>query len=427
VNAGGTEGTRGVFVATQSDIASAIIFAINNDLNLSGVTADALGLNGITVNGAQAIKCQFTKDIRVGQPTNRFCTSRCSRCCDRRIGIVTFARLDLDLALIQLDPGLQYGGIIKGIGRITGVHDVTQDTGDTVALSCRGRSSPTATHGHLVAFNVDGVITYRSGFTIDHGDGPPPWQMMTRFFTNAFAVQAVAPDIKFSRQGDSGTAIVTAPVPATDGSKTTTVAGILFASSNAVSLGTPIQMILDAVSGWRTPNHATVATADSMTDFKTVPSTPGGNPFPTALARVAHRDLTPMGTESARLAQVQREIGATPEGQRYGPLIMRHLDEAQNLVNTNRKMATVWHRNGGPAIADALLRMVEVPGQRIPPVINGTPLADCLQQIASALARYGSDALAADIKAYGPALAQLAHLTYPELLTALGAPAAIPA
>jgi len=44
---------------------------------------------------------------------------------------------------------------------------------------------------------------------------------------------------------------------------------------------------------------------------------------------------------------------------------------------------------------------------------------DCLQQIASALARYGSDALAADIKTHGAALTQLAHLSYPELLKTL--------
>jgi hypothetical protein len=106
---------------------------------------------------------------------------------------------------------------------------------------------------------------------------------------------------------------------------------------------------------------------------------------------------------------------------------MRHLNEAQTLVNTNRKMATVWQRNGGLAIANGLVRTLEIPGQRIPSMINGTPLADCLQQIASALARYGSDALAADIKAHGPALIELAHLSYPELLTALGAPATVPA
>jgi hypothetical protein len=417
VNAGGVEATRGIFLATQSDIASAILFAINNDLNLSGVTAEPLGLDGITVKGAQSIKCQFTQDIRVGQPKNRFCTSSCSRCCDRRIGIVTFARLDLELGLIQLDAGLQYGGIIKNLGRIIGTHDVTQDTSNTVRLSCRGRSSPTPTAGNLVAFNVNGVITYTKGFTIDRG-GTPQWQMMTRYFTNAFAVTSTVAATPFSRQGDSGTAIVTEPVTAADGSKTTTVAGLLFASAGQTSLGTPIGMILDAVSAWRIPNTATLVTADSMTDFKTVPSA-SGDPASKVLARVAHRDLTPLGTESARLAQVQREISATPGGQRFGPLIMRHLDEAQTLVNTNRKMATVWHRNGGPAITDALLRMLEIPGQRIPAVINGTPLENCLQQIASALARYGSDALAADIKTYGAALIPLAHLTYPELLTAL--------
>jgi hypothetical protein len=416
VNAGGTEPTRGVFIATSLNLPADVVNAING-MQIDGVSADHPTTNTVTVNGAQTILCKVTSDARVGQSTNRFCTSSCSRCCDRRIGVVQFARLDLDVALIQLDAGLQYQAQVKGItARIIGVHDVAQDTRNDVALTLRGRSSTDRTYGFLVAFNTNGVVRPVPGVG---NIGDPPTAELDRWYTNAFSIRPKVAQTLFSQPGDSGAAVLTEPVAAADGSNTTMVAGILFAGSTTLSLATPIQPILDAVTAWRGEQTATIATADSMAEIDVVAGSPSPNALSPALSRVAHRELTPLGTESARLAQVQREISATPGGQRYGPLIMRHLDEAQTLVNTNRKMATVWHRNGGPAITDALLRTLEIPGQRIPAVINGTPLEDCLQQIASALARYGSDALAADIKAYGSALIQLAHLTYPELVQTL--------
>jgi hypothetical protein len=414
-NLGGNEPTHGTCVAAKagdsaSTVAGALADAITK-LQVPGVTADATGAT-VTIHGpVQTIDCQPMSDVRVGHPDNSFCSSWCSRCCDDRIGLLAFLRPELDCALVQLDSQQKYRAQVKDIGFITGRHDIVRTDGsfdpNGTPFWKRGRTTH-VTKGTLLGANMSGKMAG----VADESDGssPPKWRLFNNYYTGAFAVKGDT--AVFAGPGDSGAAIVTPPVPGVDGS--TTVAGLLFAGSGQTGYGIPIGSIIDAISAWQ--NHASVAleTATQMDQDVTAPG-----PAPAVLARVAHRDLTPMGTESVRLNQAQSEIGATSGGRRYGSLIMRHVDEAQNLVNTNRKMATVWHRSGGPAIADGLLRMLEIPGQRIPAVINGAPLVDCLQQIASALARYGSDALAADIKTHGAALTQLAHLSYPELLKTL--------
>jgi hypothetical protein len=428
VNTGGTAPTRGLFVtstdstdAMAGELATAVL-----GLHIDGVEAEPSTATTVEFKGIQEMECQFTSDRRVGQPDNKFCTSWCSYCCDRSIGEVKWVSLQYDVALIQLHQGVQYLAEVANIGPIVGVRDVTQDAPGTKYL-LRGRSSPTVNSGTLLAFNVNGVIKYSTGFATE-SNPPAPGILLQRYYTNAFKVVG-AP---FARDGDSGSAIVTAPPGPPTGNDPTSVVGLLFGASavdaggNSVGLGTPIQAILDAAVSEGGLLDPTVETADAVNQTKTVPGQANA-PLPPALARVAHRAVPENAAQSARLTQVQSEIGATPGGQLYGPLIMRHLNEAQTLVNTNRKMATVWHRNGGPTIANGFVRMLENPGQRVPSTINGTPLEDCLQQIASALARYGSDALAADIETHERALIPLVHLTYPELLAALGPPATVSA
>ncbi len=91
----------------------------------------------------------------------------------------------------------------------------------------------------------------------------------------------------------------------------------------------------------------------------------------------------------------------------------------QSLLNRSRRLAAVWHRNGGPQILQALLRIAQIPGQRVPSEIDGKPLAACLKKIQSVLTRYGSEALSTDLSEFGPAVARLAGLTYSEALCAL--------
>ncbi len=217
---------------------------------------------------------------------------------------------------------------------------------------------------------------------------------------------------------------------AADGSKTTRVVGLLF-GGNEPDL--------------QQPNQQQFAFASSITDILTLLKSPAGfgvditlvtaakegvdqtapagatEPAATATARVGHRDVTPVGTQLARLSAAERTIAATPGGQFYGPIISRHLAEAQQLVNTNKRVATVWHRNGGAAIIDGLMRMLLIADQRLPQEVNGMPVTRCLEQIASAFARYGSASFAADIADHAHAIIAIAGGTLSDLLAALEA------
>ena len=119
------------------------------------------------------------------------------------------------------------------------------------------------------------------------------------------------------------------------------------------------------------------------------------------------------------MQEMEREVTASPTGQRYADLVRRHFTEAQELINKNRRVATVWHRNGGPQIVQSLLQMARHHDRTIPAEINGSPLADCLARIQTMLTRYASPALSHDLREYGTFLRRLAGLTYPQVLAVL--------
>jgi hypothetical protein len=90
-----------------------------------------------------------------------------------------------------------------------------------------------------------------------------------------------------------------------------------------------------------------------------------------------------------------------PAGHLYAALVSRHFDEVLRLINTNRKVATVWHRNGGPALVRAALAIAEDPlTATIPDRVNGAPLAPQLDRILDNWRRYASPGFVADIDRY---------------------------
>ena len=114
----------------------------------------------ITVNGAQEIECAISSDIRLGQAVHDFGSS-CSHCCSKRIGRLYDARLDIDTAVILLDPGKKYKNEIEQIGVVTGTHavddnDVLNPTGYPVKK--RGRTTGLTTNGNVDYLHADGNI-----------------------------------------------------------------------------------------------------------------------------------------------------------------------------------------------------------------------------------------------------------------------------
>jgi hypothetical protein len=400
INVGGRRPTFGVFTplakgATPPANAEAVADALQNahipGLIVPGpdVTATATG-SQITIIGAQEIECDVTTDVRVGQPTARFC-SICSACCDRRIGRVVAARLDLDVALIQLDPGLEYKAEIAGIdGPISGTKPVTQ-TG--VGVRIRGSVTTVPKNGTIFSLDQDGETE-----DLDQHHDPPKWRLFGSHYTGALSI--TPPD--FATEGDSGAAVLS--------KDTNDIVGLHFAGTNKFALATPIGPILGAFG-------IVVETAAAKDVPKTVPAG--------AAMSVTELNATPVFAKALteRLQQAHLEIAATEAGAEFAAAVERHADEAQRLVNTNRRVATVWHRNGGPQIVQAVLGALQTPDRPLPQEIGGQPATACLRRIHGIFMRYGSAAFAADLNRLGPRLIELCRLSYNQMLAALQGPA----
>lgn len=125
----------------------------------------------------------------------------------------------------------------------------------------------------------------------------------------------------------------------------------------------------------------------------------GGEAFPFWMAPAG------LGMNERRLARklqrFQDWVLGFSAGHLYAALVSRHFDEVLHLINTHRRVATVWHRNGGPALVRAALSIAEEPGTAaIPDHVNGAPLAPQLGRILDSWRRYASPNLTADIDRY---------------------------
>ena len=86
-------------------------------------------------------------------------------------------------------------------------------------------------------------------------------------------------------------------------------------------------------------------------------------------------------THLETLVRAQQDLLETAGGKEYAELFRRHFEEVQTLINTNKRVAVVWQRNGGPLLAQLALNAVQNPDTPMPDEINGVPLALCLNNI----------------------------------------------
>lgn len=400
-NTNGPAPTHGAFssVSKGAELAS-VASDISNAINavaVSGIHATATGAQ-ITLTGATQVECDIKKDLRVGQPTDRFC-SACSACCNNKIGHVLASRLDLDVALVQLDSGLKYLAEVKEIGLVTGSHTVSdaEATGSTPYPVQKRGALTGGTHGTIQTINTGGYTTN------DDGALPPNWIVFYRFYEDAIWVQGNEGN-SFSERGDSGSAVL---------DNAGEVIGILFAGGSAKSVVTPIAAIESAF-------NVSVTTGTSLGVPQVVPDVPSASHASAEAGIVADGSPIAMGSltwEDIRRMEVQ--IRATPAGEKYAQLVQQHFSEAQALVNTSRRVGAMWRLNRGPQLIENIWKATQSTEQRLPTEIDGKPLADCIQGIQSAFTRYGSPGFAADLRKYGPPLTQLAGLSYSQALDSL--------
>jgi IS1 family transposase len=127
--------------------------------------------------------------------------------------------------------------------------------------------------------------------------------------------------------------------------------------------------------------------------------------------------LVPISQEEAR--RIEDELRTSRQGAWYADLYRRHGDEAAALVHSHRRVTVVWHRSGAAELFQWLWRAFKYPDVRLPAQIQGRPVRACLEELAAALERNGSDVLTADVRRVLPVLPDVAGLTQREIVERL--------
>ncbi|MCZ4515864.1 hypothetical protein O3Q52_48730, partial [Streptomyces sp. ActVer] len=122
---------------------------------------------------------------------------------------------------------------------------------------------------------------------------------------------------------------------------------------------------------------------------------------------------------AATLAHVRADLDRSSAGRLLGALWATHRTELTRLVTSDRRVMIVWHRGGGAALVQLLLRMLTHRDRTLPETLNGEPLMTCLDRLHSRLAQYASSALRADLDRARAVLPDLAGLSYQGIVDAL--------
>jgi Trypsin len=383
--------TVGVYVALTKEqplasVASTLASALRG-LG-GGVTATATGTQ-VKVGPGFMIECVTWRDVRMGQPDNDF-----GCCCSHRIGRTVMAREDLDIALVQLDAGLEYLAEVHEIGPLTGQHVITDaEVMAGVTVRKRGRTT-LLTQGRVTSIHRLGLIQDNVGNT-------STFPFAFRRYTEAMTI--VSTDASpFSDRGDSGSAIVLSTGARND------VVGVLFGGTTSG----PAETVATNIGPIASTFDLLVKTATASGQVQTVPEVAaavaraGGR-------RVAARERT---ASSVRMRQVQRDMSRTERGRGYVELVRRHFREVSRLVNRNRRVGAAWQRGGGPMLLSAVLQCVENPTFVFPAVVAGRPVGDCWASIRSALRARGSAELVAALDELDFSGSELGGKTYAEIL-----------
>lgn len=367
--------------------------------------------------GTRVLRTPTANSTKVGQPTN---TSSSTKCCSDTFGVFVAGSKDTvrDAALVQLSPGTQWLAEVVGIGRLTGTHDITVAEAATQTYAVRKRGARTLLTGGVVeAINcthTTGGITRTNVTVVRPNPNPAIPPADTTFFSDG---------------GDSGSVVV---------NNAREVVALHYAGSPnpATKVHKGLELPIATILGlFDTADHTPVTIATAATDGQ-VQTVPGGSlqRVPAELApglvtpppgvRVLATDGTHPATPSPTpdlIAAVRTQLDRSPGGRQVAALWLDHRPELMSLVNSHRRVAVVWQRNGGPALVQTLIRMTDQPELALPATVNGEPLASCLDRIHDAFAAQAGPDLRHALGSARAALPDLAGLTYPQIVAALGA------
>jgi hypothetical protein len=398
-------GTLGCFVRHTTDPNRVFALTVHHNVSVRAP-------GGVTI-----LRAATRNSTRMGQPTKE---SSSTKCCSDQFGTFAAGSEDAtrDAALIQLDPGAQWLAEVEGIGRLTGTHDISPAEAATHTYSVRKRGARTLLTGGMVesinTTHTIGGVTHTNVTVVVPNPNP-----------------AIKPgDVNFfSDGGDSGSIVV---------NDAREVVALHYAGGFDATgkIGKGLELPIASILGlFNTADQTPVTIATAATDGQ-VQTVPGGSlqRVPAELApglvtpppgvRVLATDGTHPATPSPTpdlLAAVRTQLDRSPGGRQVAALWLDHRPELVSLVNSHRRVAVVWQRNGGPALVQTLIRMTDQPELALPATVNGEPLASCLDRIHDAFAAQAGPDLRHALGSARAALPDLAGLTYPQVVAALGA------
>ena len=88
---------------------------------------------------------------------------------------------------------------------------------------------------------------------------------------------------------------------------------------------------------------------------------------------------------------------ATKYGESYYQLSQKYVQNIMELINTNKRVATVWHRCRGPVWTRLALKALYYPQEVVPTEVHGRHLRDCLKDFANILRKSASEEMLMDI------------------------------
>jgi hypothetical protein len=133
---------------------------------------------------------------------------------------------------------------------------------------------------------------------------------------------------------------------------------------------------------------------------------------------------------SLRIGRALRDVAAqgkdNPALQTLICLVSMHFDEARKLINTNRRVATRWHRMFGPELLRHMLwnktSTQQEPLPVIPAILNNQNVGERMSALFDVLFTYGSSRLRNDINNYGPLFLALPGASFSGLNSSLPPP-----
>jgi hypothetical protein len=363
-----------------------------------------------------------TKNVtKVGQPAG---DDSSSKCCNDVIGVFAGGGIgaERDEALVKLSPGMKWKAQITELGLVAGKHTLIQ--GDVT-----GATPYKVTKRGMRTKVTGGTISALSATTTETDN-------LIIIAPNANPAAGSGDVTFFVFEGDSGSALV---------NDTNEVVGLVWARDDA---GNGFAYHIDHVlTRLRDTDGVTVEVAFT-TDPDEVHTVPGGT-FAAVPQEVAERvaadpaeRLAFTGTDgrvpvgqpwfsdippaAATVSRVLDDLAASEPGRLLLDLWQAHREEVMRLIDHDRRVKLAWHRGGGAALMQLLLRLPADPDRTLPETLYGEPLMDSVDRVRVALARGGSQHLRADLERARAVLPDLGGRSYAQLVAALGAKELVP-